>query len=293
MLRAAVLEKDALIAERDLMRSTVEDQTRKLTQAQEEVNAVGKARKAEIHRQKESLAANETTLQAARENSRKYQSQLTQTKDLLRVVQEARKRLQEDNFALRQELDEVLRRSITVAATERERSIQPQEDPQINILQPQHNNVYYHTSTSHPPSSPSSTPKSKNRKLLERRHQQENSPLPSVARAPLENPTASGIPRPRPTQSPYSPPSQSNTVNSVAIRNDGNRRQAHSSSITSHGQSTVSSSASASELNSRSNSTTSPGREPEMQDTDVSDFENTALELEALRREVEALKSAP
>ena len=48
------------------------------------------------------------------ENMRKQAVQLNQTKSLLQVVQDQRKHLMEENSALRNELDEVLSRSLRI-----------------------------------------------------------------------------------------------------------------------------------------------------------------------------------
>uniref|UniRef100_A0A7S3PLA1 Uncharacterized protein n=1 Tax=Aplanochytrium stocchinoi TaxID=215587 RepID=A0A7S3PLA1_9STRA len=115
-LRDAINEKESLAADRDLMKRLNDDLSNKLRKAQEGLEQLEKSKKSDSDLQKSSLRSTEDTLNAVRESSRKYQAQLSQTKGLLRVVQEARKRLQEDNIALRTELDEVLRRSLNMAA---------------------------------------------------------------------------------------------------------------------------------------------------------------------------------
>lgn len=118
-LREAVNEKEAVSADRELLKNLNDDVERRLKKAENEIEDLEKRKKEESHLQKSSIRCAEDSLNSVRESSRKYQAQLAQTKGLLRVVQEARNRLQEDNMALRTELDEVLRRSLKAVANEK------------------------------------------------------------------------------------------------------------------------------------------------------------------------------
>ena len=117
-LRSAIVDRDSMAADRELMKKTIQDLSSKIESLQSQMKYLEDSKKDSSDRIRQSHATSEAQLSAVRETLRKYQAQLTQTKNLLKVVQDQRKHLQEDNLSLRSELDEVLRRSLNAAAQE-------------------------------------------------------------------------------------------------------------------------------------------------------------------------------
>mmetsp|Transcript_33763 Transcript_33763/g.54154 ORF Transcript_33763/g.54154 Transcript_33763/m.54154 type:complete len:846 (-) Transcript_33763:1592-4129(-) len=111
-MRHAIQERDTVQADRELMKRAMEESANAIKNLQNQLAALETQRRDGADRERKYSKTFEEQLTVQRENSRKLQTQLQQTKSLLKVVQDQRKHLQEDNMALRAELDDVLRRSL-------------------------------------------------------------------------------------------------------------------------------------------------------------------------------------
>jgi chromosome segregation ATPase len=105
-------DKDAAVAEHGVMKKRLEASMSQVAALQKEVEELESLRRSAGIKDNKELVEYQRKFTLLSENMRKQSTQLTQTKNLLQVVQEQRKHLQEDNLALRAELDELLSRSL-------------------------------------------------------------------------------------------------------------------------------------------------------------------------------------
>lgn len=110
--REQIADKNNLLSELEMLKTDFREKKRSLEEAQNEL----KRRTTDHHQLEEKYTGMKQTferdLKAARQNGKNYQKQLNHTKGLLTVVQDARKRLQEENAMLRSEVDEVLNKTL-------------------------------------------------------------------------------------------------------------------------------------------------------------------------------------
>ena len=111
-LRSAITQRDALQAERTMMQKMMSDTTDSVARLQRENrDAAERAREASV-KERDAQKSYDRKLADLTETVRDYESQLAQTKNLLNIIQEQRKQLQDDNASLRAELDGILRKSL-------------------------------------------------------------------------------------------------------------------------------------------------------------------------------------
>eukprot|EP00514_Thraustochytrium_sp_LLF1b_P009461 CAMPEP_0184555222 /NCGR_PEP_ID=MMETSP0199_2-20130426/37037_1 /TAXON_ID=1112570 /ORGANISM="Thraustochytrium sp., Strain LLF1b" /LENGTH=897 /DNA_ID=CAMNT_0026951493 /DNA_START=364 /DNA_END=3054 /DNA_ORIENTATION=+ len=111
-LRKAVTERDSLDADRELMKRALQDSSNTVKQLQNQIASLENVQRDVADREKKNVKSHDVQLATLRENLRKLQTQLTSSRNLIKIVQDQRANLQEDNKALRRELDDVLRRSL-------------------------------------------------------------------------------------------------------------------------------------------------------------------------------------
>jgi len=151
--RSAVGEKEAIQADRKLIKTSVEGSASTIASLQKQISMLENERSESNSRDKTKKETQEEQLMISKDTSRKYQTQLQQTKSLLKVVQDQRKHLQEDNIALRAELDDVLRKSLIANGHDREPRIQIEKNyiqspnkfiSSPKMLQPNVEHRHYH-----------------------------------------------------------------------------------------------------------------------------------------------------
>jgi len=111
-LAKSVAARDAALAEHGLMKRKLEGLTADMADLQRELAKVEDERRGAGVRENREIQEASKKLAGMGENVRKLNEQLASTKSLLSVVQEQRKHLQDENMALRQELDDVLQSSL-------------------------------------------------------------------------------------------------------------------------------------------------------------------------------------
>ena len=112
-LRGLITQRDALQAERVMMQKMMSDTTASVARLQREnQDAADRAKEASAH-ERDAQRNHDKKMHELTEQLRNYESQLAQMKNLMNIVQEQRRQLQNDNASLRSELDGVLRKSLS------------------------------------------------------------------------------------------------------------------------------------------------------------------------------------
>lgn len=265
-LRSAIVDRDSMAADRELMKKTIQDLSTKIESLQSQIGYLEDSRKDSSDRIRQSHATSEAQLAAVRETLRKYQAQLTQTKNLLKVVQDQRKHLQEDNLSLRAELDEVLRRSLNAAAQEPWRVQGQAELP------------------SEPASVPPHSPGHFRKDDTSMSRSQESLAPPSSARKIHSTTTHQSYVHHHRSSITSSISGSSGFSTTVSQDRDSQSRGGLSSGQTSQSQ----------PAEEKSHASSMPGLGEEQEENPVQvEVDEVEQELELLKREVEALKSSP
>ncbi len=107
-LRDVVMERDETLAEQSLLKKKLDSANANVTALQEELRSLESKGSEKADQVQKMQAMYQKQITTLNEGTRKQQTQLLQTKNLLGVVQEQRKHLQEEVIQLRAELDRYL-----------------------------------------------------------------------------------------------------------------------------------------------------------------------------------------